>query len=593
MSIVEPIPYAPAGIAARLSAAPVVFAAWAAVCVVVYRGIAVPDSMFTDDVMRLVQVRDLIAGQGWFDLVPHRLNPSAAVAMHWSRLVDLPIAALILMLTPLFGQPGAEAIVTTLWPPLLLLPALALVVVIARRLAAEAWLPALVIVAFAGPVLAHFRPGALDHHGVQLVLLLAAVAGASFREGEWLAPIFGGVAIAASLAVGLEMAPALVALLAAVGLRWAIAGQSAGRGTLLFAAAMATASAVFFAATVPPQAWTTSAHDAFSFPHLVATLSAAGALAGLATFANRVAPMTRLGLAVGLGAAAALVVAASFPEILRQPYANVDSRLTTLWLDHIAERQSLFELARNNIGEVPTFYVVPIAALLLSVTTFVRLQANDRLHFLPALFVLLATSVVAVCELRGAPAANLFGAAVLAANLTWIFAGEAARLRRLAMALLFSGPVLGLAGSGAAAAAAMLGQKPVVHGAATRCLSFADTAPLARLPAGRVLTSIEVGPYVLAATEHAVFAGPYHRDVPGISLVYDVMLGTPAAAAALLRARNVDYLALCRAGAELRSYQRAAPDGLAARIARGERFAFLVPVETPDTQLRIFRVTPN
>jgi hypothetical protein len=593
LSIAESIFHAPAGIAARFSAASVVFAAWAAVCVVVYRGIAVPDSMFTDDAMRLVQVRDLIAGQGWFDLVPHRLNPSAAVAMHWSRLVDLPIAALILMLTPLFGQPGAEVIVATLWPPLLLLPALTLVVVIARRLVAEAWLPALIIAAFAGPALAHFRPGALDHHGVQLVLLLAAVAGTTFRENERLAPIVGGVAVAASLAVGLEMAPALIALLAAVGLRWAIAGERAARGMLLFAGAMAVASVVFFAMTVAPQAWTTSVHDAFSFAHLLAMLFAAAALAGLAAFANRVAPTTRLALAIGLGAAAALVVAASFPEILRRPYAGVDPRLTTLWLDHIAERQSLFALARNNIGEVPTFYVVPIAALLLSAATFARLAVQDRLHFLPALFVLLATSIVAVCELRGAPAANLLGAAVLAANLTWIFAGEAARLRRLAVALLFSGPVLGLAGTGAAAAAGLLGQKPVVHVPVARCLSFADVAPLARLPAGRVLTSIEVGPYVLAATDHAVFAGPYHRDVPGISLVYDVMLGTPAAAAALLRTRNVDYLALCRTGAELRSYQRAAPDGLAARIARGERFGFLVPVEAPDTQLRIFRVAPE
>ena len=28
-----------------------------------------------DSTMRLVQVRDLLAGQGWFDLVQHRLAP--------------------------------------------------------------------------------------------------------------------------------------------------------------------------------------------------------------------------------------------------------------------------------------------------------------------------------------------------------------------------------------------------------------------------------------------------------------------------------------------------------------------------------------
>ena len=39
-----------------------------------------------DDVLRMVQVRDLLAGQGWFDLTQHRLDaPVGGVAMHWSR----------------------------------------------------------------------------------------------------------------------------------------------------------------------------------------------------------------------------------------------------------------------------------------------------------------------------------------------------------------------------------------------------------------------------------------------------------------------------------------------------------------------------
>src|SRR5690606_39616972 len=48
-----------------------------------------------DDVMRLVQVRDLLAGQGWFDLTQYRLGLDGGTLMHWSRLVDLPIALLV------------------------------------------------------------------------------------------------------------------------------------------------------------------------------------------------------------------------------------------------------------------------------------------------------------------------------------------------------------------------------------------------------------------------------------------------------------------------------------------------------------------
>jgi len=44
----------------------------------------------TDDAMRLVEVRDLLGGQSWFDLTQYRLAPPEGVRMHWSRLIDLP-----------------------------------------------------------------------------------------------------------------------------------------------------------------------------------------------------------------------------------------------------------------------------------------------------------------------------------------------------------------------------------------------------------------------------------------------------------------------------------------------------------------------
>src|ERR1700704_499688 len=49
----------------------------------------------TDDAMRLVEVRDFLAGQGWFDLTQYRLSPPDGVATHWSRLIDVPLAALV------------------------------------------------------------------------------------------------------------------------------------------------------------------------------------------------------------------------------------------------------------------------------------------------------------------------------------------------------------------------------------------------------------------------------------------------------------------------------------------------------------------
>src|SRR5215213_9756514 len=79
------------------------------------------ENLSTDDAMRLVQVRDLLAGQGWFDLTQYRLNPPDGVAMHWSRLIDVPIAALIRAGTMVLPQAMAEGVATILWPTVLLL----------------------------------------------------------------------------------------------------------------------------------------------------------------------------------------------------------------------------------------------------------------------------------------------------------------------------------------------------------------------------------------------------------------------------------------------------------------------------------------
>src|SRR5690348_10350740 len=79
------------------------------------------NSLSTDDAMRLVQVRDLIAGQSWFDMTQYRLDPPAGVVSHWSRLIDLPLAVLIKTGSLFLPAATAEKIVLIVWPTLLLL----------------------------------------------------------------------------------------------------------------------------------------------------------------------------------------------------------------------------------------------------------------------------------------------------------------------------------------------------------------------------------------------------------------------------------------------------------------------------------------
>src|SRR3954471_17775336 len=131
----------------------------------------------TDDNMRIMQVRALLHGQDWFDLRQYRMNPPYGANIHWSRLVDLPIAGLILILRPLLGGAAAErwAVgIAPLLPYFLLLFSVALTV---RRLVDRRAFPlAFLALFFAGSTNGMFMPERIDHHGWQLALVALAIS---------------------------------------------------------------------------------------------------------------------------------------------------------------------------------------------------------------------------------------------------------------------------------------------------------------------------------------------------------------------------------------------------------------------------------
>ena len=165
---------------------------------------AIANSRFPDpdDIMRLVQVRDLIAGQGWFDHTQYRVDAAGGgVPMHWSRLVDLPLAIIIVALTPLIGASAAESFAVVFVPLLTLGIAMLLAARISWRMLGdeEATLTTLVV-ALSIPVLFQLGPLRIDHHGWQIVCALAAMNGLMARS-----PKVGGAVIGSSLATWLSI----------------------------------------------------------------------------------------------------------------------------------------------------------------------------------------------------------------------------------------------------------------------------------------------------------------------------------------------------------------------------------------------------
>src|SRR3546814_17907625 len=71
----------------------------------------------TDDNIRFVQVKDWLAGQGWYDLRQYRLDPPVGANIHWSRIVDLPIAALMLFFRAFLYAGQADRVDAGVEPP--------------------------------------------------------------------------------------------------------------------------------------------------------------------------------------------------------------------------------------------------------------------------------------------------------------------------------------------------------------------------------------------------------------------------------------------------------------------------------------------
>ena len=138
----------------------------ALVCAILCYGPTVlPGFRDTDDATRLEMVRELLGGQGWYDQAILRLNPPHGVWMHWSRLLDGGIAALLVALRQVMPAIAAEYWTRYAWPLIWIFPAVAAALALARNLGARSavFLAAAVMLVDLNAY-RQFVPGRIDHH---------------------------------------------------------------------------------------------------------------------------------------------------------------------------------------------------------------------------------------------------------------------------------------------------------------------------------------------------------------------------------------------------------------------------------------------
>ena len=546
----------------------------------------------TDDNMRMMQVRGFLHGQGWYDLRQHHLNPPVGANIHWSRLVDLPIAGLVLALRPFLGGPGAErwAVgIAPLIPYLLLLFSLALT---ARRLIdARAYPLAFLALFFAASTNGMFTPERIDHHGWQLALLALSVSSIAdpkrLRGGITL-----GISSALSLAIGLEMIIYLAIAGATVVLFWVIDRDERER-LLGYAVALSGGTALAFLVFASNDNWG-AVCDALSPVWLSDALLAGALLYGLSLL-SPADWRRRLALAAAAGVAMAAFHALMWPHCL-QRLEGVSPEVERLWLSHVKEARPVY---RHGWRIASLIVALPITGFLGWALLAWRRRADRELlrRILGAAAVGIAASLLLLWQTRTGPAAQMM-ATVGAAALVWLLMPQAWRLKSSALRVLAATAIV-VVGAGAAVQFAFnfvpnekaTPRERAIGKANAGCASMWGLRPVALQPKGTVFTFVDMGPRLITVTHHDAITGPYHRNGQQIGDVMNAFRGSEPQAHRLIDKYHSDYVLICPNNSTSTIFTSEAPGGFYTQLVAGKVPGWLQPVQLPkDSPFRMWRV---
>lgn len=546
-----------------------------------------------DDALRLVQVRDWMAGQSWFDVTQYRINPPDGGAMHWSRLLDVPIAVLLWLVTPLAGQAMAESIVLALYPLLLLGLLFGVLADAVRRLAGPALsLFAVLLLAVTFPVLIQLQPMRIDHHGWQIIMAALALDGSLMRSPRR-SGIVTGIALALWLHISSEALPYAALFGALYGLKYLRHAEQWGRLAAYLVAVTAGSTALLLAMHGWPESllyYCDAMSPTFLIPLWVATLLvlALKALLPDGRLTNRLA-ITALA-----GAGALIALSLTGRECLAGPFETLDPYVYRYWYLNIKEGLPIWDQ-----GTATAVLIVagPVLGLLGYVLALRAHKGTDEgARWLECLFLAIGAFLVSLMVLRAMAVGNLF---MLPGNAWLLFQAvrKARAIGQVAPRILATVATIALIPALPTAMLSTLLSEPKEQEAAKSekaqppCLAARSLRGLDALPAAPLFAPLDIGPLLLVHTHHSVIATNHHRNQLAMAKVLRAFMSPEAKARQIITATPVQYLAYCPDSSEIHHYVKENPDGLAARLEAGKPPLWLKPVAMrPDEAIRVYRV---
>jgi hypothetical protein len=509
--------------------------------------------------------------------------------MHWSRLVDLPIAAIILLLRPIVGAHWAE-VVACVTVPIITMGLLCLASFWALRrfmgTGVAVLTVALLVTCFA--ILAQTPPLRIDHHAWQ-ILMAAIVSGGIIHPSSRKGGIIAGLAMAMWLHMSSEGLPTAALAGGVLGARYALRASEWPRligyfGTLVMGSLLLLIVTHGITPSLISHCDSMSPVYLLTLMAMVPVLIAARRICGTGSFIRRAAPF-----ALALGAAAA-----TFHKVggvcLAGPFATMDPLVYRFWLTGVMEGQPIWRQAAMTQTIMLLVSLTGMAGL--AFAWWREKDADRRINWLSLLMLASGGLLVAMAVLRSMSTAHLFALPGIAFGIASAY--EHVRvwqtmLARVAGTLLLCIPTP----AGLAAVAAQLTPDDPSETPSTppKNMGGRELAKLAVLPPSVIFASLDIGPDILLRTRHSVIGTGHHRNLAGIRIVLQGFLAPPDKARDIILATPASYVLIVPEQGETGHYVKDSKAGLMAQLMAGHVPRWLVPVNIDGLKFaRVYRV---
>lgn len=484
-----------------------------------------------DDYMRYYQFTSWIQEGNWYLQPIDNFNPEHGQIIHWSRLPDIPLAAVTLVLKSLVGQQTAEILAMIVVPFIYLVSLCTAVSFFTYRLAGPDAAKLALCMVVLSPLITKFNPGSIDHHNIQLALVAWVIALLPLNKQQakskficWL----HGLLIGLSLWVGMENLPIIAILLFLM----TICGYANSKHYLLYCNKVCISSCIFTLLFIilnrPISEIFVARFDAISYMCIVLLFSGFTFCSlSIVCFKNeRVRRINSAVIYTLIAIISVIPLLTIIPLLYSGLFFNYPDKLQIFWLDHVIEARSIFNIVREGgLFDKHNFLIFIIP----SIISIILIYKRKDMFFLYVVFMVLLTLPL-FWQVRTIFSVLLFAIPLQAVLCDILMMGNKNQTQRILILLVCM---------------------PITPTLITKTIpnyinSFTyeniaednelknDVSSLSKIDILKgndidnsiILAPTEYGAPILALTNNKIIAAPYHRNIDGNTLMVEIFSST-------------------------------------------------------------------